>query len=109
MKKILTGVFLSVAAVHAMAQAMSPAAKEAHTRTLQCLNKYSVQLDDGVSNVETIAKVAANSCREESVRFVDLWTAGVQPIDKQAILAKVVSNNVESAQFYILSNRASKK
>lgn len=108
MKKILISFALSAIALNAMAQTMSPAAKEAHTRTLQCLGKYSVQLDDGVSTVETIAKVAANSCREESVRFVDIWTAGVT-VDKQAILAKVFSTNVESASFYILSNRAAKK
>ncbi|WP_426340748.1 hypothetical protein ACN9MZ_02495 [Pseudoduganella sp. S-14] len=108
MKKLLFSFVLGAMAMNAMAQAMSPAAKEAHTRSLQCLSKYSAQLDDGVSNVETIAKVVANSCREESVRFVDIWTAGVV-VDKQAILSKVLTSNVESASFYILSNRASKK
>ena len=108
MKKIVIAICLSALAVSAMAQSLSPDAERARQVAMKCLYKYSIQLDDGVSNVDSIAKVVANSCRQESIQFVDLWTNGVL-LDKNAILEKFFSTNIESASFFILNNRATKK
>lgn len=108
MKKILFALVVSSIALQATAQSLSPDAEAAHKAVLQCLYKYSVQLDDGVSGVPIIAKVVANSCNEESSRFVNIWTAGAN-VDKRAILEKISTTNIDSASFYILSNRAGKK
>lgn len=108
MKKTLFAMFISAMALNAMAQSMSTEAAAAHKVALQCLHKYSVKLDDGVSNIETIAKVVANSCKQESSQFVNVWTAGVN-VDKRQILEKMFVTNIESASYYILSNRAEKK
>ncbi|MDI3292519.1 hypothetical protein [Janthinobacterium tructae] len=108
MKKILFSMLISIIAINANAQSMSTEATAAHKTVLQCLHKYGVKLDDGISSVETIAKVVANSCRQESVQFVNVWTAGVE-VDKRQIIEKVFVTNIESASYYILSNRSEKK
>lgn len=108
MKKSLLALVVSSFSLHATAQSLSPDAQAAHKAALQCLHKYSLQLDDGVSSVEAIAKIVANSCINESSRFVEIWTVGAN-VDRRAILEKMLVTNVDSASFYILSNRAGKK
>jgi len=98
-------------ALSAMAQSMSSEAKEAQKVTFKCIYKYSVQLDDGVSNVETIAKVVANSCQKENIQFSEIFTSGVDlsPAGKQDIFDEIFRKNIEVASYYILTNRAAKK
>lgn len=107
-KRIFIAALISLTSLNAMAQTMSPQADEAHKAALLCLYKYSVQLDDGVSNVDSIAKVVANSCVREGTHFVDVWTAGVN-VDKKLILDKFLFTNINSASYFILKNRADKK
>lgn len=83
--------------------------KEANQLVLRCIYKYSVQLDDGASNAEIVAKAAANSCRRESEEFVDVLIRGVFPIDRQKILQAKQIQDVEAGIHFVLSSRAEKR
>lgn len=82
--------------------------KEANQVLLRCIYRYSMELDDGSTNVETVAKAAANSCRRENSEFVDVLTRGVYPIDRQRILEKSYEHNIEAATYFLLKSRKEK-
>lgn len=111
MKKISTIILLASASLNLFAQDFSSESerKEANQIVLRCIYKYAVQLDDGFTNVETVARAAANSCRRESNNFVDVLIRGVYPIDRQRIAKASFDKDIEAATYFILSGRSEKR
>lgn len=82
---------------------------EAKNTLYECLYRISGSIDDGVTNVDTIARVAASSCSREGLNFVDVMIKDHYPIDKEKILAFCDGENINSAAYFILKNRARRK
>jgi hypothetical protein len=77
----------------------------ANERSLHCLAKYSVLLDDRSTDINVIAKAAANSCRNERENFISISTQGRGALDFNRIRSAIFEKDIESSIFYILSNR----
>ncbi len=108
---VLIGALLAFGCGLAAAQAYAPQADidAANQKNLKCLAKYSSDLDDGATDVKTIAKIVANSCTRERESFFKLASQGRGPLDERAAMRGLFEQDADAATFYILSNRAKKK
>lgn len=81
----------------------------ANQKSLRCLAQYSEDLDDGISDVNTVARAVSNSCRSERNEFYIVSTRGRGPLNQNAVMNAIVEKDIEAATFYILSNRANRR
>jgi hypothetical protein len=72
----------------------------------QCFFHYSSQLDDGQSDVATIARATIDSCERERDGFFYILTRGSGPIDEKMIRQAAFDKDMEGLINHILKNRA---
>jgi hypothetical protein len=103
---ILITLFISTTVI---AESSKVEREEANELLLTCLYRNSLKIDDGVTSVNTIARVVASNCSREEFNYVDVLIRDIYPIDRARIHAAVAEKNINSAAYFILNNRTAKK
>ncbi|QYG00145.1 hypothetical protein [Massilia sp. NP310] len=87
--------------------AMADELSDVNQQVILCLYKASLQLDDRVSDVASIAPAVAGSCRQESARFYQLVRNRVPgPVDENEIAAYRRNHELDQARQVLLMKRA---
>jgi hypothetical protein len=96
-----------------MAQAQSASEgllSEANKTVFNCLINNVRQLDDGKSEVSTIAQVSANMCQSERDAFLNLLASNYEGrINVDTYRAQARMKDIEAASYFVLKFRAEAK
>jgi len=107
--KLLYILILLLISTTAAAESSKAERDAANELQLACLYRNSAKIDDGVTSVNTIARVVASNCSREEMNYLDVLIRDIYPIDKARIAAAISEKNINSAAYFILNNRAAKK
>lgn len=97
------------------AQVSQAQLSDVNDRGYACIGQNSRELDDGVTNVTSIAGIAVNMCREVRDEWLILFVqANVSPSDIRRVdlnrhRMDLRTKDIEAATIYILKNRAAKR
>ena len=102
--------YLAVAALAALplvshAQ-LSAEGEQAKARLFKCYGESIVQLDDGVSDVTTVARAVVSTCQAEFDNFIYSVVSGNRRVDVQEVSRRVKEGHVEMIVPSLLKLRA---
>ncbi|BCB07068.1 hypothetical protein HHSLTHF2_09580 [Vreelandella venusta] len=85
-------------------------AKKANEDIMVCMYKAAIDLDDGVSGVNSLAPIIADWCKKESDRFYQIMRRGINgPIDERVARQAIREKDLEMASRIILMKRADER
>jgi hypothetical protein len=87
--------------------AMADSGADLNKEILLCMYKAALQLDDGVSDVASIAPAIVDSCKRESMRLDQHIRSQVNgPVDEVVIAAAWRKFELDKARMVLLAKRA---
>ncbi len=85
-------------------------ANKAYEDIMVCQYKAAIELDDGISGVESIVPAVANSCQNETNRFYHALRSSINgPIDEAAVQRATREKALQTANSIILMKRADER
>lgn len=84
--------------------------KKANEDIMVCQYKASIELDDGVSDVNTLAPIIADWCQKESDRFYQITQSRINgPIDEKVARQAIREKDLQMASRIILMKRTDER
>ena len=85
-------------------------ARKANEDIMVCQYKASIELDDGVSDVNTLAPIIADWCQKESDRFYQITRSRINgPIDEKVARQAIREKDLQMASRIILMKRTDER
>lgn len=101
-------IFAVVVSSEALAEGLQ--AKKANEDIMVCMYKAAIDLDDGVSDVNSLAPIIADWCKKESDRFYQIMRSRINgPLDERVARQAIREKDLEMAGRIILMKRADER
>jgi len=103
--------FLSVATIATAQSTSSDDAelKSASNAYIECVGKNARELDDGISDAQTVGKAAAQSCRTELRTTTDIVTRGRDSEARERIYREQIEEEAGVGTRIVLKVRAARR
>lgn len=100
--------FLLVISSHAVAEDLE--IRKANQDMMLCQYKVALKLDDGVSDLNTLAPIIADWCKNESDRFDQIIRSRINgPLDEGVARQHMREHELHNARSIILMKRANER